>query len=178
MSEAIEMKTEHQWLFEELYLEAFPKVAYFVSSRNGSFEDARDVFQDALVIFYEKATTAGFEFHTSREAYLLGIARHLWFRKYSKDVKSRPLAEGDEYLPMDDNHQVDDVRILRLLEQTGKKCLHLLQSFYYDQLSLKKIAEKLGYGSERTATVQKYKCLEKVRDTIKEKSIEYADFIN
>jgi len=53
----------------------------------------------------------------------------------------------------------------------------LLRAFYYDKLSMSKIANRFGFSSERSATVQKYKCLEKVRDLVKEKSLSYEDFL-
>jgi len=45
--------------------------------------------------------------------------------------------------------------------------MDLLQAFYYFKTPMREIAEEFGYRSERSATVQKYKCLEKVRDTVK-----------
>ncbi|HTF06071.1 MAG TPA: hypothetical protein VK826_18705, partial [Bacteroidia bacterium] len=65
-------------LFAELYERAFPAVALFVRKMNGSFEEAKDIFHDALVIFYEKQQEKTFVLRTSPEAYLMGIAKHLW----------------------------------------------------------------------------------------------------
>ena len=56
--------------------------------------------------------------------------------------------------------------------------MELLRSFYYDQQPLTDIAGKFGFSGVRSATVQKYKCLEKVRETIKERSLTYEDFID
>jgi predicted DNA-binding protein YlxM (UPF0122 family) len=55
--------------------------------------------------------------------------------------------------------------------------MELLRAFYYDKLSMRKIAGQFDFNSERSATVQKYKCLEKVRDIVKEKSLTYEDFL-
>jgi hypothetical protein len=43
---------------------------------------------------------------------------------------------------------------------------------------MKQIAGLFGYSGERSVTVQKYKCLEKVRDTIKQNALHYEDFID
>ena len=40
--------------FIRLYKEAFPVVAKYISRRGGSFDEAKDVFHDSLVIYYEK----------------------------------------------------------------------------------------------------------------------------
>lgn len=68
-------------------------------------------------------------------------------------------------------------KVLRYLETAGQKCMDMLKAFYYDKLSVKDIATLFGYSGERSATVQKYKCLEKVRDTVKQKALTYEDFL-
>ena len=55
--------------------------------------------------------------------------------------------------------------------------MKLLKGFYYDQLPLTDIATAFGFSGVRSATVQKYKCLEKVRETIKQKALQYEDFM-
>jgi DNA-directed RNA polymerase specialized sigma24 family protein len=165
-------------LFEDLYQRAFPRVARFVSSRNGSFQDAKDIFQDALVIYYEKLVEKKLAVHASEEAYVLGIAKHLWLRKFNreKDLVSLDELESsidvpDEYFP-----HVETNKLVLFLERTGKKCMELLRAFYYTRQSMEEITNNFGYSSTHSATVQKFKCLEKMRDTIKEKSMRYEDF--
>lgn len=170
---------ERDKLFEALYITAFPLVAGFVRKINGSLDDASDLFQDALVIYCEKITDPDFSTYISAEAYILGITKHLWIRKYTRDRKkvSLDIMESSITIPDDYDPEVDSIQLLNLLATTGKKCMELLQAFYYEKISMKALAGKFGFGSERSATVQKYKCIEKIRDTIKEKSISYEDFI-
>jgi hypothetical protein len=66
---------------------------------------------------------------------------------------------------------------MHYLETAGQKCMELLKAFYYDNLPVISIAGLFGYSGERSATVQKYKCMEKVRETIKEKHLQYEDFV-
>lgn len=164
--------------FEALYEQAFQAVARFVSSRKGTLSDAFDIFHDALVIFQEKTET-GFRPATSPEAYVLGIAKHLWLHRFSKERLSVSLddAEKDIALPEDYFPKVNDIRLLRFLEAAGKRCLELLHAFYYGRQPMDNIAGSMGFSTARSATVQKYKCIEKVRNTIKEKSLQYEDFL-
>ncbi len=46
--------------FRETYERAFPVVARFVSKMNGSFQDAKDIFHDAMIIFFEKTAARTF----------------------------------------------------------------------------------------------------------------------
>lgn len=167
---------EREKFFIALYKNAFPVVARYVSKMGGSFDEAKDIFQDALVIYYEKATSGLLALKTNEKAYLMGIAKHLWLKKHHDDSKLVSIdgldAENKE------EAQFADHKILRFLETAGKKCMELLKSFYYDQLPLADAATLFGFSGTRSATVQKYKCLEKVRETIKEKSLIYEDFLD
>jgi RNA polymerase sigma factor (sigma-70 family) len=164
--------------FSELYERCFPVVARFVSKMRGSFEDAKDIFQDALVIYHEKSLTNDLDIRTTPEAYILGIAKHLWSRKF-KDRQKIATDDLDDSIavPHDYYPTVNDNLLLRFLETTGEKCLALLRFFYFEESSAKELQQRFGYQSEHSASVQKYKCIEKLRETIKQKSIAYEDFL-
>lgn len=161
---------------EKLYKSAFPNTAKFVSSKGGSFDDAKDIFQEALVIFLGRRSDKKFILHDSAEAYILGIAKHLWYHKFKHDIKNDSLDNlADIAIPSDASPNTR--KLINLLEKTGKKCLDLLTAFYFENLSITKISYRFGYGSVHSASVQKFKCMEKIRNTIKEKSLRHEDFI-
>jgi DNA-directed RNA polymerase specialized sigma24 family protein len=164
-------------LFSLLYEKAFPLVATFVSHRRGTFDDAKDIFQDALIIFYEKKQHDSIAIMVSDEAYILGIAKHLWNRKYTKDSFSVALDGVEAAITIPEDVQSPDThKLLRLLEMTGKKCMELLEAFYYRKASPATIANEFGYQNTHSASVQKFKCLEKIRTIVKERSVSYDDF--
>jgi len=41
---------------------------------------------------------------------------------------------------------------------------------------MKDVSEKFGFSGERSATAQKFKCLEKIRSVVKQKSLSKEDF--
>lgn len=161
-----------------LYQEVFPMLARFVNKRGGSLDQAKDIFHDALVIWYEKSEGGNDDFVSSDKAYIYGIGRHLWFRDFTVDNKLKGFDDSMENDFVDSTElQPSNSGLMALLEKSGKKCMDLLKSFYYDKLSMSQLAAGFGFRSERSATVQKYKCLEKVRDTVKEKALHYEDFL-
>lgn len=166
--------TNRQELFIDLYKKAFPVVAKYISRMGGSFDEAKDVFQDALVIYYEKVT-ASKEALNNDIAWLIGTAKHLWIKRYRESVQNISLDNID--LQFNEDENPSNNRLMRFLATAGKKCMELLKGFYYDQLPLAEIADEFGYSGVRSATVQKYKCLEKVRETIKQKALTYDDFM-
>jgi DNA-directed RNA polymerase specialized sigma24 family protein len=162
--------------FEDIYEEVFPVVARFVAQHGGTLEDSRDIFHDALVILYEMMINDKVNVNTSHEAYLVGIVKHLWMRKFRRDHQKVALdfCESEIILP-EDQFEAKDNKLLTLLELTGKKCLDLLKAFYYDRTSLDEISASFGFSGVRSATVQKFKCIEKLRDKVKERDITYED---
>jgi DNA-directed RNA polymerase specialized sigma24 family protein len=165
-------------LFISLYKKAFPAVAKYIARRGGSFDDAKDVFQDAVAVYYERVLTKPGAVQTSAQAYIMGVAKHLWSKRFNDGLKNIPLngtlfdeAEDDEQTLLFD-------KLTTLMETAGAKCMQLLKAFYYDKLPVKKLAGAFGYHTEHSATVQKYKCLEKLRTEVKQRALHYEDFID
>jgi len=163
--------------FMALYKKAFPTVAKYVSKMGGTFDEAKDIFQDVLVIYYEKTVNATIELHSNEQAYLLGISKHLWAKRFRDNLNHTPLNDSELDFVEEDELQPSANKLMHYLETAGQKCMEILKAFYYDNLSVNKITELFGYSGVRSATVQKYKCMEKVRETIKERSLTYEDFV-
>jgi DNA-directed RNA polymerase specialized sigma24 family protein len=173
-----DVAAERKVLFMQLYQQAFPLVAKYVHTMGGSFEEARDVFQDALVIYYEKLATSGVTLKYSERSYILGIAKHCWSKKNKGNNRYTSLPDSLQGIAMEETAGASSAeKLLELLHTSGQKCMELLRAFYYDKLPMHKLASLFGFSSERSATVQKYKCLEKVRDIVKDKSLTYEDFL-
>ncbi|HEX3007682.1 MAG TPA: sigma-70 family RNA polymerase sigma factor [Bacteroidales bacterium] len=161
---------------ETLYESVFPYVAGFVKNMGGDFDDAKDIFHDAMIIYFEIKPEL---IHSSPTSYLVGIAKHLWIRKHNRSKATVSLTgiEKEISIPEDYFPSVNQKRLLRFLESTGQKCMDLLRAFYYQKVQLKNLLKSFGYSNEHSASVQKYKCLEKVREIVKEKSLAYEDFV-
>lgn len=178
-----EQRPDREAKFLSLYLESFPAIARYISKMGGSFEEAKDVFQDALVIYFEKTQFNKPVLRQGEKAYLFGIARYLWNKHYKENSKTipfdRPGNEFDEETDLADSpyKEVSAPRLLNLLSKAGEKCMQLLSAFYYENLDMETLAKRFGFSGARSATAQKFKCLEKVKETVKEKALQYEDII-
>ena len=159
---------------EQLYRDSFPSVSKTIARLGGGLDAAKDVFHDALVVYIEKQQTQTLNIKTSPKAYLTGIAKILWIRKFNLETRYTSLDDSDEPAIPDDFYETEKTtpqKILTYLESAGKKCLELLQAFYYEQKTIQEIANKFNYKTRHSATVQKHKCLEKVRDQLKKSAV-------
>jgi len=168
-----------EMLLMELYQQAFPMAARYMSRMGGSFEEAKDIFQDALVIYYEQVVVAEAAPRQNARAYLLGISKHLWNKRFKEKSRDVSLDTSDRLNiePDPEYQEVSASRLLRLLHTAGRKCMELLSAFYYEKLPMEELAKRYGFSGPRSATVQKFKCLEKVKHTVKEKSLSYEDIM-
>jgi RNA polymerase sigma factor (sigma-70 family) len=149
-----------------LYRQSFPPVSRYISRQGGSAQDAEDVFQDALILLYEQATGGTLVLTASVSTYLLGISRNLWrqeLRRRARLAQQEFTEELAARLREDEASAEPVFAVLDYVEQLGEKCKSVLLSFYYFQQPLAQIAERQGYRSVRSATVQKFKCLERLR---------------
>jgi DNA-directed RNA polymerase specialized sigma24 family protein len=162
--------------YAERYEKFFLQAARFVSKRGGVLEDAKDIYHDALVLYYEKLMQPGFILLSSEEAYIMGIVKNLWSHKLKSDLKTESLLDEHGLAPDKQHIIIDHQRLYNIVTSAGKKCLDLLSMFYINQSALKDIAASFGFKSEHSAAVQKYKCLEKIRETIKKNSLHHEDF--
>lgn len=154
-------------LITALYRDAFPHAARIIRQLGGDQETARDLFHDAMIIYLEKSRNGTLQIETSPRAYLLGITKILWLKQHRDRYVALNMMEHNLTVPADFYVPAKEVPLLERLKSAGAKCMQLLQAFYYDRLSMQDIAEQFSYSSAHSATVQKFKCIEKIREQVK-----------
>ncbi len=160
---------------EELYEMAFPDIARFIKSRGGNLEDAKDVFHDGLILFIEKLRQKKRKWNASDQNYLFGICRNLWLHQ----VRNHKVRSSiDRTLPEPTRSPAIAVgRLHQFIEASGRKCLKLLRACYFASGSMSDIAEDLGYENAHSVSVQKYKCLAKLKSLVEKFKISQNDFM-
>jgi RNA polymerase sigma factor (sigma-70 family) len=141
----------------------------------GSRDDAKDIYQEALIILYRKVTGENFTLTSQLGTYLFSVCRFLWLdeiRKRGKIPTGRFSEETDYSFREDISKEIEKEKKLQLVEKAiaslGEKCRKILRLFYFDKKSMDEIAKLLGYNSENTAKNQKYKCLESAKKKLEE----------
>lgn len=155
-----------------IYTENFPAILRMVLQYRGTEDDAKDLFQEAMIVLFEKVRKGEFDLYSKLKTFLYAICRHLWLKKLQ--TGSWQLAMPDELgemLPADDTnitaeHQQKDEQF-RVMESVmgdiGEPCKTILEDYYVRKLSMQEIAEKFGYTNSENAKNQKYKCLMRLK---------------
>lgn len=153
-----------------IYLDNFPAILRMVIQNNGSEDDAKDLFQEAMIVLYEKVQQGGFDLYSKLKTFLYAVCRHLWLKKLQGNTWRVALSDGlEETLPMEDTmeeHQKRDEQfnvMQKAMGNLGEPCKTLLEDYYLRKLSMQDIAEKFGYTNPDNAKNQKYKCLMRLK---------------
>jgi RNA polymerase sigma factor (sigma-70 family) len=156
----------------QMYAALFPFIRRLVKDLGGSDEDAKDVFQDAVIVVYEKAKKPDFELTSKFSTYFYSICNNIWRSRLQKKSASEvTIPDHAKFIP-DDSSDVDILQIERnklfykTLRLMGKNCQKLLELFF-QKLSMVEIAREMGYASEGYARVQKSKCKDRLVELVK-----------
>lgn len=153
---------------EHLYGRYFDMSVKIVQMNKGDEDQAADIFQEALISFYESVVRQKFRGDSSIKTYLYSTVKNLWLarlRKNSRMTKLDKIQGGIEKLEAEADQKpgLETGNSLKaLLEKTGEQCKRLLQLYYYENRSMKEITEMMSFSNENSAKTQKYKCMQKL----------------
>jgi RNA polymerase sigma factor (sigma-70 family) len=155
---------------ETIYRENYQLIQQLVIHNNGTEDDARDVFQEALIVLYEKARSGDFELNCQVRTYLYSVCRRLWLKKLQQNRRfERPVDDLEETVPVEEDLETHDklnnqYLIMRAaMGKIGEPCKSLLEAFYVHHKNMLEIAAFFGYTNADNAKNQKYKCLMRLK---------------
>ncbi|MDN5199989.1 sigma-70 family RNA polymerase sigma factor [Fulvivirgaceae bacterium BMA10] len=170
----IESGEEHA--LDYLYKKYYRMMTKLVISNNGSEQEAKDIYQDALIVFWQKAASGKLVLTSKISTYLYSICLNLWRKEL--DRKSRLSNEEKDDVEFIDNDKKERMRIINeCIDQLGDTCKRILTYYYFDQMSMQEIANNLNFANTDTAKTKKYKCKKRLDQLIKTK-YSASDFLD
>ena len=155
---------------ETLYRQHYRMVQSLVINNQGTIEDARDIFQEAMIVLYEKAKSDSFELHCLIKTYIYSVSRRLWLKRLQQLQKFVPDVNGmDQLVPVEEEVEAAEKRnadfhlMEKALMNLGEPCKSLLEAFYVHRKNMNEIAGNFGYTNADNAKNQKYKCLMRLK---------------
>jgi len=159
-----------QEVYNEIYEECFVAVYKYIKDNSGTLDQAKDIFQEAIIVLLEKAREPNFRLTCTVGTFLHAVTQRLWLNKLrdqKKEMRSTDsFAAGstEVFIQQEDKDTQPDLAALEIaMQQLGEGCKKLIQYFYYELKKWDNIAESLGYTSPANARNQKYKCIQKLK---------------
>jgi RNA polymerase sigma factor (sigma-70 family) len=155
---------------ETIYKQHYGMVQTLIINNNGSIEEAKDIFQEAMVVLYEKAKSGTFELNCQIKTYVYSVCRRLWLKRFHQMQKFTPEVENmEDVIPVEEELETFDQRnkdfllMEKVMQDLGEPCKSLLESYYLQKRSMMEIAGDFGYTNADNAKNQKYKCLMRLK---------------
>src|SRR6187551_833363 len=123
---------------EFLYKKYYRMMTKLVITNSGTEDEARDVYQDALIVFWQKATSGNLVMTAKISTYIYSICQNLW-RKELDRKKRLSNEEKDTAVSLDTETAERDRIIMKCIEQLGETGKKGLMYYYFNEMSMQKM---------------------------------------
>lgn len=156
---------------ETLYKDHYVSVEKFIVKNNGTVEDAKDIFQDTLLVLLQKIMADDFELTASLKTYIIAISKNLWFKKlrnisYYREIEMTEKHSDKFYNEISSsilNERSYREKLQTYMSKITAHCNYLIQSMFFKKKSIEAIQKEFGYTSIHNAQNQKHKCISQLR---------------
>ncbi len=150
-----------------LYKKNYKMMTNMIIKNNGSEDEAKDIYQEALVVVWQKVLSTDFVLSSKLSTYLYSICQNLWRKELER--KNRHTGEDEitktEITDIDKKERIEVIN--RCINDLGETCRAILTYYYFDDMSMAEIAEKMGFANADTAKTKKYKCKQELDKMVK-----------
>jgi RNA polymerase sigma factor (sigma-70 family) len=162
-------RTKQAEELKELY-KKWPDIKRYLQTLGCKASDAEDIFQEALLIFIRKKEDKNFELTVAPFHYVKNTCKFLWYNQSRKQSKHRIVSTDDDFAEEENDEWLQkEIRLQRIEEamsSLGKQCQDILNFFYTKGMSMIDIAKKVGLRNDKVVKAQKYRCLNKLKDSV------------
>ncbi len=154
---------------ETIYKENYNTIQSLIINNNGSADDAKDIFQEAMIVLYEKAKLQSFELNCLIKTYIYSVARRLWLKRlqqmnrYTTEISSDGVVHVEEDMEEHNRRDSEFEMMNKAISGLGEPCKSLLEAYYLQKKNMQEIAASFGYTNAENAKNQKYKCLMRLK---------------
>lgn len=154
---------------ETIYKENFNLIQALIINNNGSAEDAKDIFQEAMIVLYQKVQSGSFELNCQIKTFVYSVCRRLWLKRLMQQSRYSLYENTEDLVVVDadmDDHEKRDAEFTMMekaMAGLGQPCKSLLEAFYMQKKGMQEIAGSFGYTNAENAKTQKYKCLMRLK---------------
>ncbi|MDZ4745266.1 MAG: sigma-70 family RNA polymerase sigma factor [bacterium] len=164
-----DLRGDNNNAFGQLYKEHFGMVKRFITNNHGRADDAEDIFQDTMLVLFEKLRQDNFELSASIKTYIMAISKNLWLKKL------RTANREIELTAMHSNQFFDEIdsaineeksyrdKLQNYLNKITDHCRGLIHDMFFKEKTIEQIQKDHGYSTKHNAQNQKHKCIEQIR---------------
>ncbi|MDX2302487.1 MAG: sigma-70 family RNA polymerase sigma factor [Microscillaceae bacterium] len=170
------IKSGDEAALDYIYKKNYKMMTRLVINNSGSEEEAKDIYQEAILIFWQKARKEDFLLTSKISTFIYSICQNLWRKELERKARlSGEMVEGMEFNSFESQERNEIIS--ECIKSLGETCQKVLMYYYFDNMSMQDIAEKMGFANADTAKTKKYKCKKELDKLIKSK-YKATDFLD
>lgn len=156
--------------YELLYNSYYKVVLSIVVRNSGSEEDAKDVFQETMVVLVHKIRKDNFRLSAALQTYIAAISKNIWLkhlRDSGRKEKQKTEYAAIYYTDLDDNIEQEKYytsKLQKYIYKISKHCQGFIDDVFFKGKTPEQIKLEYGYTSLHNTANQKYKCIEQIRN--------------
>ena len=175
------IKARDNCVLQYVYKNHYPSIHHFIVSNSGSPDDAKDIFQESIIVIYRKVKEQKhFMLSSTFKTFIYSIARNLWL-KHLRAIKyeGHKIQDQQGYIELKDEPfkvSNDDLKLSlyqKYFKQLPEDCQNILKLTARD-IPQKEIAQAMNFKSENYVKKRKHNCKDKLIEMIK-KDPRYPD---
>ena len=163
---------DNETALDYLYQANINMIMKLVGENNGTREDAVEILQDTLILFWEKVVKGDFNLTSRISTYLYAVAKNKWLQELNRRKKLTNLdnindnpGHGKSVIEQLEEEETNEmVRIC--LNQLKPLCRKILILYYYHERSMREIKDITGLANEDVAKAKKYQCKKELEEML------------
>jgi RNA polymerase sigma factor (sigma-70 family) len=145
-----------------LYDEYYRSIRLYILNNSGNEEDSRDIFQEALIVLFQKIRDNKYQVLSSLKTFLYSVANILWHKELRRR-KSMPATELG-YQSMADQEIIEAIErkekfdfYREKYEELSADCKRIIHLFL-NNIPIKEITALMGYSSDQHTKNRHLRC--------------------
>src|SRR5258707_2937260 len=147
-----ELRKKNEAALKQLYRENYVMILKLVVNNSGTEEEAKDVYQEAIIHFYERLSQAEFELTCKIKTYLYAVCRKLWLQRLAERNRFVRIEEGERVPDAEqavhemESKEKDFSAMGRSVDRLSEPCRSSLGDYYLERLTMDEITRKFRYN--------------------------------
>jgi RNA polymerase sigma factor (sigma-70 family) len=167
---------------DRIYTACYRQVRVMITNNAGTEEDAKDIFQDAMMALYRRLQDDDFALTCKLSSYLQVVCRNLWLSRLRNQPEVTTTEKiGDELVQLD-NTVIQEITstdqrnlMYKYFEALPDDCRKIL-ALFFDKVPMADIAEELK-STEAYIKKRKFLCKSRLVEQIKADPV-YKELLN
>lgn len=155
-----------------VYREYYPYIENYVMQHSGTIEQAKDLFQEGMIVIYKKINAGELILYCKFSTYLFAVCKRIWIQDCRKAVlRTNKLKESgvvaEPITPYGEGFS-DEAKELfyKHFGQLSPDCQKILR-LHFNECSIEEIRKTMGYNTAHHVMDRKYRCKKSLIERIK-----------